>query len=144
METTAINKGRSIMSWRSSLRAARIRNSSLTDNQSWCMTGSNHHGKLMAFFYFLSFPLATLFLGTWVAKQRKLTFSWLLINCMTAPRVCYKIVHVITCLLTCLTLLLLCQKKHDMTMNNKVNGMQLMNIFITVYKMPEKVKIKIS
>lgn len=31
----------------------------------------------------------TTFSGSWVAKQRKLTFSWLLMNCMTALRVCY-------------------------------------------------------
>ena len=40
---------RRIMRWRSSVRTARIRNSLLTDNQSWCMTGSNNHAELMVF-----------------------------------------------------------------------------------------------
>lgn len=89
-ETTAFNRQRWIMRWRSSLRTARIRNSLLTDSHSWCMTGngSNNHTKLMVFPFFFWQHYFFRILGCQATKTH-IYCSWLLMYVMTALWVYY-------------------------------------------------------
>lgn len=103
-EITAVNKRRCIMSWDRhwELPGSEIASLQIIRADAW--QDPTTTANWWRFFLFGN----TLFSGSWVAKQRKLTFSWLLINCMTALGVCYEIIDVIRCLLTYLTLTLLC------------------------------------